>query len=104
MSVSPATSIDEDEALAAGIWESLHHPPSLMSGVHTSPRDTPSRLETAPQHRPVHSHQMSHIWTQKEVELNHKELAKERERKKAEAQLESKHNLDVVTRQIISYL
>jgi predicted nucleotidyltransferase len=68
-----------------------------MSGAHTSSRDTPSRLETAPQHRPVHSHQMSRVWTQKEVELNHEELAKkERERKKAEAQLESKHNLDVL--------
>ena len=62
--------------------------------AHTSSRDTSSRLETAPQHRPVHTHQMSRVWTQKEVELNHEELAKkECERRKAEAQLESKHNL-----------
>jgi hypothetical protein len=40
---------------------------------------------------------MSHIWTQKEVELNHKELTKkEHERKKVEAQLEFKHNLNML--------
>jgi hypothetical protein len=37
------------------------------------------------------------MWSQKEVELNDEELArKERERKKAQAHLESKQNLDVV--------
>jgi len=42
---------------------------------------------------------------QKEVELNNEELAKkEWERKKAEAQLESKYNLDVLFHDQVSLL
>jgi hypothetical protein len=96
------SSTSDEEALATAIQMSLQSlqpatptpplapiPPSAASPIVS----TPARARP-----PIHSHQMSRMWSQMEVELNGKELArKERERKKAQAHLESKQNLDVVS-------
>ena len=71
---------------------------ALAAGIQMSPsRDVSSGLAPVRARAPVHTHQMSRMWSQKEVELDDEELArKERERKKGQAHLESKQNLDVV--------
>lgn len=99
----------DDDALAAGIQLSLQNPSSPMPAPTLTLVPPSAAVESGPSHNtssnhtpvrsraPVHSHQMSRVWSQREIQMNNEELArKEREREKAQAHLESKQNLDVL--------
>ena len=96
------SSSSDDDVLATGIQMSLQNilPVTSIQTLTSAPPpphcDTLSGPGPVHVHAPVHTHQMSCIWSQKEIELNEEELARKKwERKKVQAHLESKQNLDV---------
>jgi hypothetical protein len=97
------SSTSDDDVLSVGIWMSLQNILQATSTLNLAPTPPPLLHDIlgspAPVHvcTPIHTHQMSCMWSQKEVELNGEGLVrKEWERKKVQVHLESKQNLDVV--------